>query len=191
MLLVLEGLPGAGKTSAMLDAKSSFDATLIPEIIGKEPEDATEGFYVQNDIAKYCLVKGSGMFMMDRNFTSTLAYNYSRTSPPDRYAYAEVDRRIAAALAAKTLWQPDLYLYLRCSPATSFARQKATNAAVWKDYQFLERVQHFYDEYLLGLPNVSVIDAGAPREKVLQEVKDILKPFKQYALRQARRRKNV
>lgn len=82
-MIILEGLPGIGKTTIVNKIKSlhldnvyAVDEIIKPEIIDKFSDDETE--YMINDelkISKY----NNGIIIMDRGPISTLSYNQTNT----------------------------------------------------------------------------------------------------------------
>lgn len=147
MLAVLEGLPGAGKSTALDFLGQSLDANVIEEIIGVEPVHADELFFVQNDIRKYDRIIYDRVNLMDRNFISTLCCNECFDRENGTTQYPRVSALLHEAQTNGLLWQPDAYIFLDCSVATSRLRQKRSNAPIWADTSFLRRARDFYHEY--------------------------------------------
>lgn len=174
MLVVIEGLPGAGKTTA-LTYLSSVGFTAVPEIIGQEPSEATEEFFMQNDQRKQQLADAAGgMVVMDRNFLSTLCYNFTHDAIFGSTNYGQIADRIGRSIALGELRQPDMYIFLLCTTSTSLARQNKTNASIWSNEMFLKDMNTFYLSYIQqsGRPYVVIdTDECKPSEvlRIIQE----------------------
>jgi len=147
MLIVFEGLPGAGKTTTISALKSLFPCSVIPEVIEPEPINADESFFIQNDINKYQLAEQYGRCIMDRNFASTLCFNFSHDAAYGTNLYPAVSRKIHEMLEQNIVHQPDMYVYFTCSKSTSLRRQNASNNANWQDSKFLESTALFYEHF--------------------------------------------
>lgn len=167
MLVVMEGLPGAGKTTS-LEYMASSGFTTIPEIVSPEPVNATEEFFMQNDLKKQRLADGAkGVAVMDRNFTSTLCYNFNHDKMFGSSNYKAIADRVERSLTIGELRQPDLYVLLVCAISTSLTRQSKSNSPVWSNDAFLKDVRLFYLSRIgqSGCPYVVInTDTHAPDE---------------------------
>lgn len=104
---------------------------------------------------------------------------------PSGVAYAESDETADFVHAMSTLTRkPDIWVFLRCSVETSFARRPERTDALEACKSRLEGVVHRYEEMLrlglLGSP-VKVVDAGTNFPMVLsrtiQAIEEELLPF--------------
>ncbi len=93
MLVVLEGLPGAGKSTVLRKLAELDGVNVIDEVVGKEPSDAGVDFFLNNDISKHKQIMPGKANVMDRNYTSTLCFFYCI----DHQYGTNLDRRVSKA----------------------------------------------------------------------------------------------
>jgi thymidylate kinase len=89
MIIVIEGIPGAGKTTVTSKLEQELGAVIIPEIIEAKIDYTKlsvieeEEFFLKNDIKKSKLAERAHgkneIIVIDRHYVSTLAYNYAAT----------------------------------------------------------------------------------------------------------------
>lgn len=155
MLVVLEGLPGAGKTTVLRHLNAAGIAT-INELVLPEPAVADENFFLENDRRKYDVVTGDNT-VMDRNFISTLCFNTAHDSVFHTNRRTAINQSIIDMQTAGVVWQPDLYVWLRCSVSTSLERQSKTNDPIWSNAAFLQAVDDQYRGYFAGHSIASIV----------------------------------
>lgn len=121
MIVVVEGLPGSGKTAICNDVVLMMsNGHLVPEIMAKYIKDTnynqgwkTEKFYMQNDESKCSLARArsfSGFdVVMDRNYVATLAYNYAVTKTKIANTFTGVWQWFSQG---RKLVRPDKYIYI-------------------------------------------------------------------------------
>lgn len=140
MIAVLQGTPGSGKTTALTRlVRTQPGISFVPEML--LPASAySDEFFFANDMAKARLAKQqSGVVLMDRDFTSTLAFVMARDGVESASAHM-VRTAIDRALTDKKLLIPDMFFLFHLPSHLSLQRQQATNAAAWSDAVFVEKV---------------------------------------------------
>lgn len=143
MIVVFEGLPGTGKTTAAFTLAAKLKVVCVPEIVipllqSDErfdiEEEEREKLYLRNDEEKCRLAKKAddGLVIMDRNYLSTLAYNYSRLAVEKNPFYNKVLAWYRGTLGKK-LCRPDFYIFLEGDLTHSFDRKNrmADGNQVW------------------------------------------------------------
>lgn len=157
-LIVLEGMPGAGKTTAVgaLAARGLLvlgeytdiaDATIA---IAMHPPVDDDDAHQQNWLRKTAqctarLARG-GTVYADRDWLSSLSYAYSIT-PADGGALLQQRATWAAtSLREGSLVLPGIYVVFDLDPATSLARRASRLRAghPWNDPSSLQRLRDFY-----------------------------------------------
>ncbi|MBC7943615.1 hypothetical protein H7X68_03910 [Candidatus Saccharibacteria bacterium] len=175
MLVVLEGLPGTGKTTAIHRlAENGYN--IINEIIGSEPVGVDEEFFIRNDINKYNLIDSNRINIMDRNFVSTLCYNYCSDKQNGTNNYNRISKKIENALGQGLLSHPDVYILLSCSVEVSKLRQNESNDTMWSKVEFLQLVDEFYTKYFdqIGRRVVKINTETKNIKSVSNAINDVL-----------------
>lgn len=176
MHIVIEGLPGSGKTTLATSLTEGGYYIKIDEMLQPINEDADEFAYVEHDIAKCALRKKYRNTVMDRSYLSTLAYNFANDKYSGSKNYPRIKRRISNELRHRRLTEPDLIIYLVSTNETSLLRQKPENAAFWRINEMLGYSQEYVLKYLKRNYGGSVvyIDSSQSQEDVYKQAKDII-----------------
>ena len=189
MLIILEGLPGAGKTTLGKRLARKFGGVLIPQIILPFPKNykqlasyAKEQFFMKNDLQKYkkarqCL-KNKKLVIMDRGIFSTIAYNYALTRLKQSNTYKKVMEFYKKNRKIFNL--PQIIVYLNVSILNSLRRKKrlppkkTEEASLWVNPYFLKEMKNFYHKFLPKFKNrnihIMAINSIKPLEKAFQEI---------------------
>jgi len=187
MMVVLEGLPGAGKTTLIERLVNEHGYAAVPEMM-LEYTDPDTGFisfeferrFLQNDELKCARAKDLlelyPAVVMDKNYISTLAFNYAVTACRKGDAYDEVVgwyRRNEAVLV-----KPDLYFFLSLPIGLSFSRKGRTEDATsfWNSKDVLNSMNEFYkskfSQFDPAIP-MYTLNAEKPQDQVLNEILSI------------------
>jgi hypothetical protein len=152
--VVAEGMPGAGKTSALavlagqghrvLGEYTTPGGDVIP--IGLHPPVDDDAAHQRNWLRKHLQaaeLRRSGPVLADRDWLSSLAYAYSATD--DRLLAARA-RWVHEHLGQGSLAVADAYAVFELAPATSLRRRRdrLTPAHPWSTTQGLRRLATFY-----------------------------------------------
>lgn len=177
-LVVLEGLPGSGKTSH-LKYLSQHSYKTIKEISLKIPKRIDEKFFLQNDLEKYRKVPSRGLVIMDRNYVSTLSYNFSRLLDGD-FTFFRVLKWYLFSRSHGFIWQPYYYIYIRTPVAHSLKRKKrATAHKIWADPVKLRMMELFYNTFFLLIERrVKRIDGSTSLISQQREILSFLNEIK-------------
>lgn len=178
-IIVLEGLPGTGKTT--LGNLFNQEMLVIPEMILDEAasKEAGELFYFKNDLAKIKKAKDTGdTVLVERSYASTLAHNYAKLKIDGNDDYFKVLEAFAKNKKEGQL-VPDLYIYLKIGVKKSLIRKNRaeTSADIWTQEKYLSAIESYYNNYFqLMEPDVPVvvIDGEMELDDIYVEIKKYL-----------------
>lgn len=160
-LIVIEGMPGAGKTSAV-DVLKRRGRQVVGEYVAERPGVDDDEAHQRNWIAKTAiatrLAPTSAVFC-DRDFLTSLAFAYSIA---DRGLLSQRVSWALTHLAAGRLVVGDAYLVLDVTPLLSLARRsgRLSSSHPWSRRSELERLRRFYRSPLDALREIDE-DLGA------------------------------
>ena len=178
-VIVLEGLPGTGKTT--LSNLFSQEILVVPEIVLDINDAEKEGelFYFKNDLAKIKKAKeAKDVVLVGRSYASTLAHNYARLVMDSRSDYFNV-LEVFAKNKKEGILVPDLYIYLEIEVKNSLARKNrpVNRDDIWTQEKYLNIIQNYYKNYFqLIEPDIPVvvIDGEKELDIVYAEIKKYL-----------------
>jgi predicted ATPase len=157
-LIVLEGMPGAGKTTAACalaqrglpvlgEYTDDGDATIA---VSQHPAIADDGAHQQNWVRKAAqctarLARDSTVYA-DRDWLSSLSYAYCITGTGNSALFRQRAAWAARRLHDGTLLLPGLYVIFDLDPATSLTRRagRLRPGHPWNHPVALRRLRHFY-----------------------------------------------
>ena len=173
-LVILEGLPGAGKTSLLDLLHAEFFC--VPESLpGFSGEAAGQEDFLRHDFAKLRAGRDSGTAaLVDRGYASTLAWNYARLIVDGALDYYSL-LGYAAKRMARQGCRPDLYIVIDVDPATSLARKNrpVLEADLWTRPEYLAASGRFYEHYFAAVePQVPCrrISGNEPLEAIATKI---------------------
>ena len=157
-LVVVEGDPGAGKTSAIASACRSTDVFGVPQLdhvagtLQLVPFDPSypEDWYVAAERARQAqiqqLLRLGHRVLQDRGVLSTLAFVYATTF--GSHESGRVRRLLRRLTEGQGLIRPDLLVILSVDVRVGLQRRAmfrdSEQYRVWFDPEFLARYQEFY-----------------------------------------------
>jgi thymidylate kinase len=199
-LVVIEGILGSGKTTAIdnfistenILSKINLKATKIfPECMTNVNIDFNnQSYYKHLDILK-CILYSDSDFpinLMERNYTSTLAYTYAKSIIENNPLFYESMIDWYKENINVNLTKPALYIYLDLPDKLISARLKNRNQNNiannnWTDNKYLTLIKEFYNKFFIEYePNVPKINVDAKMDalSVVVEIKKILKEYNIY-----------
>ncbi|MBT6689857.1 AAA family ATPase [archaeon] len=182
VLIIFEGLPGAGKTTLIHQLSKELSLPTIEEVLDQNsgsllPGDTrgfSENFFFNSDRLKYSNAKrvGEKIVLIDRGVFSTWAYN-SCLNNKDILEKAKNN----ANLILKKYNYDCIYVYIKIDTKTSLVRKKKKindSFDMWSFKKNLEKTKEFYDNKFKDIDNVIIIDGLRNYNAVLKELKVIL-----------------
>lgn len=171
-LLVVEGLPGAGKTSAIARVGHATDSIVVPEL-DHVVEAPTQGngewadvqrWYVERErsrqVALRRLLRQGRSVIQDRCVLSTLAFAYATTAD---CSIERIEQTAALLVGTPGFTLPDALLLMHVDIDVSLRRRQSYRGTTaykqWFDRHFLERLDEFYRvvaPHLLPCPTIEI-----------------------------------
>ncbi|MFF9573074.1 hypothetical protein [Streptomyces sp. NPDC014685] len=148
--VVLEGLPGAGKTTLARRLSQALPhLAVVPELALPAPSRPTLEFFVTNDTHKARVIGAGGTALYDRYWPSTVAYVLAEEQPTGRRRVADAVER----LYGRPLPEPTAYVFLDSPRALE--RSYATDG-LFGQRDFRERLRTAYHDVLAwtGTPSL-------------------------------------
>ena len=161
-LVVLEGLPGSGKSLLISKFAENTRARIVPEIM--HHIDYTSALpYIDHDLKKYASSQYHGITIMDRGVDSTLAVE---SHHPTSEMYRASREATELAYQKGELRKPNAVVYLDISIDLSLDRQNAWNNPMWLDRGLLSSVEAYYNKTYRDRSDVIVIDGTQSADDV-------------------------
>lgn len=182
-MIVLEGLPGAGKTTIKDCFIDNNNVEAVDQILPDNPEDdskLTLAFIKTSEKLKTEKFNSSmkKIVLFDRYYVSTLAYHWAYDAVFKTSTFEEVYRWYLTSLKAREINKPFLILYIKIPTKYAFSRKKRISSKTsnnpWLRADFLEKFVEYYEYFFLNIePETLVININGdkPFKKVIEEVK--------------------
>lgn len=173
--ILLEGLPGAGKTTYLNEAGSRFNYNLVPDF--GNPAELGKTFQmdwrwiVEIECQKSRLaVRGNAdIVFQERGYLSVLAVHYMLEQLNEEKTFSEVTREIAKLISSKIFILPHTIIVINTTVEQSCLRQPGTRLNMWKDPQKLALIQNYYFDYakdpMFG-EKIVIIDSNTRAEEI-------------------------
>lgn len=194
-IIAFIGLPGSGKSSTAREiVKRLENAIIMPEIaeiaaakgfevadrasIGTETWFLTQ-YYTRGVEAQK--LRGDGkVVIMDGNYANSLAFGFANFVSSNNPSFFMHFPSYIVNKAVGTLVKPDAYVFFKVSLKESIKRQdiRGKEELKTKSIKVMKDVDRFYNLFFSILePEIPVfeVDADKSREKVLKNVKNILR----------------
>ena len=181
IIVALEGIPGAGKTTIMEKLRHSyrtFDG--IDQILPKNlpNESITLSKILESDLLKTSSIKESPalVVILDRYYQSTLAYHWAYDKVYSDKKYNTVQSWKQKKLEAGALIVPDYTFFIDISPAMSGQRKnrKIINhgSNEWVRDDFLYQMRRYYMNLITHDKNENciLIDGRGTIEEVIRTI---------------------
>lgn len=151
-IFVLEGLPGAGKTTLVQKISTrNSNICAVPQILPHEPESnqaESIDFYFRSDELKTKMTSEAtaAISVLDRYYVSTLAFYWAFDKIRGTKLYDKVFTWYTTRIKSGRLIPPFVTFYIRVDPAVAISRKgRIANDPnnIWTDTSFL----HYFDAY--------------------------------------------
>jgi thymidylate kinase len=178
-LIVVEGSPGAGKTSAIVSVGRATGSVVVPELYhltdasvpSEELPDHSAHWYIDAELARQgdirrCLKAGLRV-IQDRSVVSTLAFAHATAI--DRRSCQRAERLIQRLVDGPKFLAPDTLVIMHVDVVVGLRRRRAFRQVAeyrqWFDEAFLHRLNTFYRvvvPQLLRCPMVEIDTSCEP-----------------------------
>jgi thymidylate kinase len=151
---VLEGLPGAGKTSLTRRLAYTNVAARVGEVldetnkelVGEQLAGKDTAFFIQSDIRKHKLASelaGSSRVVLDRGFPSTVIWCECLED------HARREEVLRAYYTLHSSLRPAAYIYLEVDPFVGLHRKQKTPLAAdqWSFLPIVQQAQRAYESF--------------------------------------------
>lgn len=182
-LYILEGLPGAGKTSLVqLLTRGKKYIGRLPQIMPNEPfydQAMSQNFYFRSEELKTKTVVRSVKkdFVLDRYYPSTLAFYWAYDRVNKTTTYQRALRWYYLALAEKKIIKPWIVFNIDIPICVSIQRKGrvpvANSSNMWLNVKFLSRFRQYYKEVYPDLePQTRIITLSGrqPLKSLAREI---------------------
>lgn len=163
--IVFEGVPGAGKTTAIRRIAPLSGAAIVPQLDHTLERTLLKVSEVQKwyllaeterqDHLRRILTSSTDV-LQDRNILSTLAFSYAWACRYSEFGHFAEVLRMVVRNAAGRLVRPDVLIVLTVDPVLGLMRRRMLGgepvAEVWRDERFLRHHANFYDEFAGAFP---------------------------------------
>lgn len=172
--IVLEGIPGGGKTTLLNKVTKKYDFLTIGQYANGVKCINNEDC-IENDLLKDNLFKSSKSHItfMDRDFVSTMAYSYAVLREKD--STNNYVTNLYTSLLGEKLFLADIYFYLKVSPDISLRRKdrfKNNMDSEWGNADFLIKMQEYYDNFFNTLKYFTCVIEIDTHNKSLSDVEN-------------------
>jgi len=181
MLYILEGLPGAGKTSILDEINKKNGFGVVEQVIPHQfCDEKQEEYYFYSDCLKYekaILLQNKSSVIMDRGHLSTLAYNYAFDKLFKSKNYPRIKKKFEQK--SDLFVKPCVILYITVDINESLARKDRINKndSVWCDKDFLFYMKEFYEtkmpEFSSGM-KIVIINGMEAKSRVFDRITKII-----------------
>jgi dTMP kinase len=187
VLIALEGIDGAGKSTQVRALEAILDAARVPFISTREPTGGPWGQKIresaragrmspEDELAAFLAdrrehveglirpgLESGNLVLVDRYFPSTVAYQGARGLDPAELLQANAFAPV-----------PDVTIVLDIDPKLGLARVRGRGdeADLFEKEEELERVRAIFRD--LPLPNLHLIDATDPPELVTRRIAELV-----------------
>lgn len=197
MFIILEGLPGTGKTTLSRNLAKKFKGVLIPQIILRFPKNyknlslhEKEKFFMKNDLEKYKkalkTLKNKKWVIMDRGVFSTFAYNYALTRLKQGNTYKMTVNWYKKN--KKTFNLPQIIIFFKTSLNNSLKRKRrlipktSKKNSPWRNRHFLKEMEIFYQNFLPKFQSKDIqvikVNSNQPLKEIFRNICKKLNAFK-------------
>jgi len=186
VILILEGLPGSGKTSTIKYLSKKLHNPYVGELNDNNwrtlnPEGVNGRdikYFLKNDIRKYSMAlqlsKYNPLVFVDRGSLSTWAY-YCCQGNRKKIKMAKENHELI-----RDKYQDNIiYIYIKINSKLSSIRKKKKkdNNDLWCFKKNLVKTEKFYNKRLLNKENVVEIFGNKPLKDIQKELEYLLKPL--------------
>ena len=162
MIVAIEGLPGAGKTTLVkhLSHKCRGSLVISELVIWPKDKNIDEDFFVKNDYEKFRIIENQDvdktLILLDRSYLSTLVYNLALSNIPRKINSIKT---FQCYLLKQSIFYPDLIVFLNINERISLQRSSYSHSDKiyfdnWEKEDFLKLIIKHYAYYLKHIDRI-------------------------------------
>lgn len=181
MIIAIEGLPGAGKTTVVnYICKTCKGLKVVKEIINNPIKLKNQYYYLQSDRLKYqkayIYAKKGYHVVLDRSHVSTLMFNYTRDKLYGFKSYYHIKQLIDENIISK-YEIPEAYIYIKVPIEIGLKRKnrKLGNSTryLWNSKHFLLEMEKNIIKYIKS-KRVYVIENQGRQEDFYKKIDKLM-----------------
>jgi len=190
-IIVIEGLPGVGKSSILNYFHKDKMVCVVKEIIPLDPgfiKSMSQSFYFNSDELKTKAIISSDypIYLLDRYYASTLAFYWAYDKTYKTEGYKKAYEWYVKALKECRLIKPFIVVFIRITPQVSFKRKKRVpsngSEVPWLNKEFVKYFANYYNYFYRNIePHTRVIKfSGAkPLHDTISKIQAIINNSRQ------------
>lgn len=177
--IVIDGNIGSGKTTQLKMLDTNVQCEPIEEWPLKEFYENKHrwAFLLQMSILKSFVQRASFRGVWERSPESSKDVFWKMLR--DQNIGTDEEDAVYRFFYEQNAWKPDIHMYIRTNPEECFRRLKERQQVGDKNItlEYVRKVHDYYENYISK--NVTIIDGNQSPEKIHEDIKNVLRSYKE------------